>query len=55
MNVVLEYRLGDPRVLRAEQVSSRRWHNEVLLANPDHVDDLLRGWIGEAFDLTITA
>lgn len=55
VNVVLEYRLEDPRVLRAEQVSARRWHNEVLLTDPDQLDDLLRAWIGEAFALTITA
>lgn len=55
VNVVLEHRLDDPRVLRAEQVSARRWHNEVLLTNPDQVDDLLRSWIGEAFALTSAA
>jgi hypothetical protein len=43
--------LDSPRVVRRQQVSKGRWHNEVPLASVDDVDAELLGWLREAYRL----
>ena len=54
--IILNLRLARPlegqRVVKAEQVSKNRYHNEVRLTSPDDVDAELTGWLREAYDLT---
>ncbi len=40
--------IDSPRVVRREQVSTGRWHNEVPLSSVDDVDAELLGWLREA-------
>lgn len=44
--------IHSPRVLRRRQVSTRRWHIEVRLADPAQVDAELSAWLHSAFDLS---
>jgi hypothetical protein len=43
--------ITSPRVVKREQVSAHRWHNEVKLTTPDEVDAELVGWLQDAYDL----
>lgn len=52
VNVVLDRGLSGTRLVKVEQVSRHRYHNEVLLAAPADVDAELAGWIREARALT---
>src|SRR5829696_5622474 len=52
LNIVTTSALDSPRVRKSEQVSKKRFHNEMLLASVDDVDDELRDWIGQAYALT---
>lgn len=51
VNIVLDSKLSDARVVKSEQVSRNRWHNEVLLTSPADVDAQFRGWITDAYAL----
>ncbi|CAA9544618.1 MAG: hypothetical protein AVDCRST_MAG88-298 [uncultured Thermomicrobiales bacterium] len=42
--------IDGPRVVKREQVSRGRWHNEVKLSSPGEVDDELLGWLRAAYD-----
>ena len=48
VNIVLPEALQSPRVVKAEQVSANRWHNEIDLLSPTDVDDELTAWIQQA-------
>jgi hypothetical protein len=39
------------RVTKLEQVSKNRYHNEVKLERPEHVDDEIVGWLRDAYAL----
>jgi hypothetical protein len=43
--------IDSPRVVKQEQVSKNRFHNEIKLAQPDDVDPQLVGWLAEAYAL----
>jgi hypothetical protein len=43
--------LASPRIVKSEQVSKHRFHNEVKLTSPDDIDEELRGWLKEAYAL----
>ena len=52
INVVSREGLRSDRVRKAERLSSRRFHNEVLLRAPDDVDEELMAWVAEAYAMT---
>ena len=52
VNVVLDHRVESDRMAKVEQVSRARFHNEVLLARPEDVDQEFVGWVREAYSLT---
>jgi hypothetical protein len=52
LNLVLARAIDDPRIVRAEQVSRARYHNE-LDVRPGGIDDQLREWIREAYELQV--
>jgi len=52
VNVVLDRPLTAERVVKVEQVSRGRFHNEVLLTRPGQVDAELGRWVAEARKLT---
>lgn len=41
-----------PRVLRAEKLSAKRFHQEVKLASPKDIDKELLGWLKTAYALS---
>lgn len=51
LNIVLARRLDGARIVKAEQVSKSRFHNEVDLRPNGPLDDEVVGWIREAYDL----
>jgi hypothetical protein len=53
LNIVLARPLQGARVVKAEQVSRARYHNEVDVAANDFDAELL-GWISEAYELQTT-
>jgi hypothetical protein len=52
LNLRLDRALAGARILKAEQVSRNRYHNEVKLASPDEVDAELTTWLREAYQLS---
>lgn len=44
--------IDSPRVVKREQVSRSRWHNDLKLTAPDEVDDELVGWLVDAYTLS---
>jgi hypothetical protein len=52
LNIRTDRAIQDPRVVKAEQVSKNRYHNEIKLTAPDDVDADVRAWLGEAYVLS---
>jgi Domain of unknown function (DUF5655) len=52
LNVVTDIRLLSPRIVKQEQVSANRWHNEVVVSTGGDIDTELLGWIEHAYALT---
>jgi hypothetical protein len=51
LNLRTEHAIENARVVKTEQVSKNRYHNEIKLATPDAVDAELRQWLSEAYAL----
>ncbi|MDQ2997255.1 MAG: DUF5655 domain-containing protein [Chloroflexota bacterium] len=51
LNLRTEHAIANARVVKTEQVSKNRYHNEVKLDSPDAVDAELREWLSEAYSL----
>ena len=51
LNLRTEHPIDSPRVVKREQVSKNRWHNEVKLASADEVDAELTYWLQAAYAL----
>ena len=55
LTVVLSRPLMGTRVLKADQASRARFHNELMVTGPEEFDAELWGWLREAHDLQIAA
>lgn len=51
INIVLSRMLSNGRIVKAEQTSKNRFHNEVDLAGDVPIDPELGDWITEAYNL----
>ena len=51
VGVFLDRRLDSPRVVKVDVISSRKIATEVTVRAPDDVDDELRQWLREAYEL----
>lgn len=51
LNVRTAQPIDSPRVVKREQVSRHRWHNEIRLASAEEVDAELLAWLREAYAL----
>lgn len=51
LNIRLDHKIASPRIDKVEQVSAKRFHNELKLTSPAEVDAELVGWLKEAYDL----
>lgn len=49
LNIVLPYEIESERVAKAEQVSAKRWHNEVDVKEASQLDSELLDWILQAY------
>ena len=52
LNLRMDRPLQGERIVKSEQVSKNRYHNEVKITSPDEVDAELIGWLKEAYVLT---
>jgi hypothetical protein len=52
LNVVLNHRVESPLVSKCEQVSTNRYHNEILVSSPSDLDDEVLALLREAYQLT---
>ena len=41
------------RIAKREQVSANRWHLEIRLETPEHVDSELASWLKRAYELGV--
>ena len=51
LNIRMDHRIDSPRIHKVDQVSARRFHNELKLTSPDDIDAELIGWLKEAYNL----
>ncbi len=49
LNIRTERALSGERIVRSEQISARRFHNEVDLRSAAEIDAELIGWLREAY------
>ena len=52
LNIRSAQPIESPRILKAEQVSKNRYHQEVKLATVNDVDDELLAWLRAAYELS---
>jgi hypothetical protein len=52
LNLKSDHPIDSPRVIKAEQLSARRFHQKVKLASPAEVDAELERWLAEAYELS---
>ena len=51
LNIRTEQAITHARVVKTEQVSKNRYHNEIKLDTPDAVDAEVRQWLSDAYAL----
>ena len=52
LNIKSDHPIQDPRIVKAEQVSSKRFHHKVRISSPNDFDETLRAWLEEAYRLS---
>jgi len=52
LNIKSASPIKDARIRKSEKISASRFHQEVKLTSPAEVDDLLIGWLKEAYLLS---
>lgn len=54
--LILNIKSAEPikhaRIAKSEQISARRFHQEVKLTSPDEVDAVLVGWLKDAYAIS---
>ena len=51
LNIRMDHKIASRRINKVEQVSAKRFHNELKLTSPDEVDAELVSWLKEAYQL----
>ena len=51
LNIVSSSPIQSPRVIKQEQVSKSRFHNEVKIEKQDDIDSKLMKWLKNAYEL----
>jgi Domain of unknown function (DUF5655) len=51
LNIRTDYKINSPRIHKIDQVSAKRFHNELKLTSSDEIDDELVGWLKSAYEL----
>ena len=51
LNIRTDSPIEGPRIVKSEQVSKNRFHNELKLSSPDEIDAELLEWLRDAYEL----
>ena len=52
LNIKSDHAIKDPRVVKAEQVSAKRFHHKVRISSAKDFDEGLKTWLKEAYILS---
>jgi hypothetical protein len=52
LNIKADHKIDSPRIDKAEQISSKRFHHRVKLSGLSDIDNELIGWLREAYTLS---
>jgi hypothetical protein len=52
LNIKSNHSIKSPRIEKAEQVSSKRFHHKVRISSPNDFDEELKTWLKEAYALS---
>jgi uncharacterized protein DUF5655 len=52
LNIKSDHAIKNPRVVKAEQVSAKRFHHKVRISSPNDFDEDLKRWLKEAYILS---
>lgn len=52
LNIKSNHAITNPRVVKAEQVSAKRFHHKVRISSPGDFDEELKTWLEEAYSLS---
>ena len=51
LNIRTDFKINSPRIQKIDQVSAKRFHNELKLTSPNEIDDELISWLKSAYEL----
>lgn len=49
LNIKADHKIDSSRFVKAEQVSTNRFHHKLKIENMDDIDEELKGWLKEAY------
>ena len=52
LNIKSNHAIKNPRIVKAEQVSAKRFHHKVRISSPNDFDEELKTWLEEAYILS---
>jgi len=52
LNIKSDHQIKSPRIEKAEQVSTKRFHHKVRISSPKDLDEELKTWLKEAYLLS---
>ena len=52
LNIKSNHAIKNPRLVKAEQVSTKRFHHKVRISSPGDFDEELKTWLEEAYILS---
>jgi hypothetical protein len=52
LNIKSNHPIKSPRIEKAEQVSSKRFHHKLRISSAEDFDEELKGWLKEAYALS---
>ena len=52
LNIKSNHAIKNPRIVKAEQVSEKRFHHKVRISSPNDLDAELKTWLEEAYILS---
>ena len=52
LNLKSDHSIKNPRIVKAEQVSTKRFHHKVRISSPNDFEEELKTWLREAYLLS---
>jgi len=52
LNIKSNHAIKNPRIVKAEQVSAKRFHHKVRISSPKDLDEELKTWLEQAYILS---